>query len=70
MIAPLPRALEVKNHRSFRYDLKKGGSVSQQVWYTKEPSLLKDISASGWSLFNFNIIKKFLSFHRMCIRIH
>jgi hypothetical protein len=36
---------------SLRYFLKNEGSVSQQVWYVKEHSLLKAISAKQRSTF-------------------
>jgi hypothetical protein len=38
-------AFTSENHGSFGYELKNGGPVLQQMWYVKEPSLLKAISA-------------------------
>ena len=34
-----------ENHGNFRYDLKNGGLVSQQMWHIKKPSPLKAGSA-------------------------
>jgi hypothetical protein len=44
-------AFRGENRRSFGYDLKNGGPVSQQVWHIKEPSLLKAVSAKHRSKF-------------------
>jgi hypothetical protein len=40
-----------ENHGCFGYNLKIRGSVSQQVWHVKEPSLFKAISAMQRSKF-------------------
>jgi hypothetical protein len=41
-------AFRSENHGSFGYNLKNGGTVSQQWWQVKEPSLLKTTGA--WSM--------------------
>jgi hypothetical protein len=40
-------AFRSENYGSFRYDLKNGGPISQQVWHVKEPSLQKAIGAEN-----------------------